>query len=120
MKIDGYYIGNVCNKKNNETLRKNVILASIKNTSYFISLETIFNQDVLDEIKSILREGEGQKNLLLTMGKEAGCGDYYVRNISQIENLNELSEDKINQLKSFEKFLKSNERSTILKQERMR
>ncbi len=120
MKIDGYYIGNVCNKKNNETLRKNIILASIKNTPYFISLETIFNQDVLDEIRSILLEGKGQNNLLLTMGKEAGCGDYYVCNISQIENLNELSENKVNQLKSFEKFLKSNERSTILKQERMR
>lgn len=120
MKIDGYYIGNVCNKKNNETLRKNIILASIKNTPYFISLETIFNQDVLDEIRSILLEEKGQNNLLLTMGKEAGCGDYYVCNISQIENLNELSENKVNQLKSFEKFLKSNERSTIFKQERMR
>ncbi len=120
MKIDGYYIGNVCNKKNNEILRKNVILASIKNTSYFISLETIFNQDVLNEIRSTLCEGNGQNNLLLTMGKEAGCGDYYVRNISQIENLNKLSEDKINQLKFFEKFLKPNERSTVFKQERMR
>lgn len=127
MKIENYYVGNVCvctsitsgitNKTPNikcNRISKQIVLASVKDSAFFVPVQMIKDKQDMFDLKKAIKENSLNPNVVLLKKHHVEVvGDYFAE-IDEEITPNTITPSQKEQIKNFENLLRVQERAKLL------
>lgn len=127
MKIENYYVGNICvctsitsgitNKAPNikcNRISKQIVLASVKDSAFLVPVQMIKDKQDMFNLKKAIKENSLNPNVVLLKKHHVEvAGDYFAEIDEQILP-NTITPSQKEQIKNFENLLRVQERAKLL------
>lgn len=127
MKIENYYVGNICvctsitsgitNKEPNiksNRISKQIVLASVKDSAFLVLVQMIKDKQDMFNLKKAIKENSLNPNVVLLKKHHVEvAGDYFAEIDEQITP-DTITPSQKEQIKNFENLLRVQERAKLL------